>query len=306
MTLATDRLDRASAWQAIASEQSATLRTGKVRTQGVTPFSVGQQIFALTAEPHGGESQPMRRWMPGSLLPNICLLCDQVCTDGANTDLCAHCRCALPWNQYCCSRCALPMDDIQAGRMCKGCSTAPPAFERCVAPLRYEDQPRLWVRRLKFHHGLVEARLLGTLLAEAVLDEYLDPQLPDVLVPVPLSLRRLAGRGHNQALSLATVVGRHVRRPVNRTRTTRVRHGPAQRALSRGARQSNIIGAFASRPWQGERVAVIDDVMTTGATMAALATTLLAAGASEVHAWCATRTPGVRLVLQARDSAHPC
>jgi ComF family protein len=148
----------------------------------------------------------------------------------------------------------------------------------------------LWIRQLKFHHGLVEARLLGTLLADAVQTEYLGQALPDVLVPVPLSLRRLAGRGHNQALSLARIVGRQVRRRVCRRGVRRIRHGPAQRGLSRRARQDNLIGAFTSRPWQGQRIAVIDDVMTTGATLEALATTLLEAGASEVHAWCATRT----------------
>jgi len=155
------------------------------------------------------------------------------------------------------------------------------------------------VHRLKFHQGLLEARLLGTLLADAVLAEYLDDcpgdhqsqPLPDVLVPVPLSLRRLAGRGHNQALSLANVIGSRVSRPVKRRHVRRVRHAVPQSTLSRKARLNNLTNAFASRPWQGERVAVIDDVITTGATLEALARILLAAGASEVHAWCATRTP---------------
>ena len=108
--------------------------------------------------------------------------------------------------------------------------------------MRYQGEARSWVRRLKFHHGLVEARLLGALLAEAVLHGYLDQQLPDALVPFPLSLRRLARRGHNQALSLATTVARYV----NRTRVTRVRHGPSQRGLSREERRRNLTGAFAS------------------------------------------------------------
>jgi ComF family protein len=236
----------------------------------------------------------MHRWIPSGLFPNICLLCDQVCRDGANIDLCVHCRSSLPWNEHCCSGCALPMNDIPGQRLCTDCGIAGPAFQRCVAPLRYQAEARSWVRRLKFHHGLVEARLLGALLAESVLEAYQGQQLPDALVPVPLSLRRLAGRGHNQALSLATIVARYVNRPVDRTRVTRVRHGPSQRGLARKERQRNLVGAFASGPWQGERLAVIDDVMTTGATLAELAATLLAAGASEVHAWCATRTPDVR------------
>lgn len=147
------------------------------------------------------------------------------------------------------------------------------------------------MHRLKFHQGLLEARLLGTLLAEAVVVEYRDQALPDVLVPVPLSLRRLAARGHNQALSLANIIGRRLGRPVKRRHVRRVHHGVPQRTLSRKERLNNLTDAFASRPWQGERVAVIDDVITTGATLEALAGTLLAAGAGEVHGWCATRTP---------------
>jgi ComF family protein len=228
------------------------------------------------------------------LLPHICLLCDQVCAEAAAADLCTHCRASLPWNQRCCIRCAVPLDDTQADDICGECRTAAPPYLRCVAPLRYESHPRIWIQRLKFHHGLVEARLLGTLLAESVGFAYRQDQLPDVIVPVPLSMRRLARRGHNQALGLASVVGRHLHLPVNRTRVTRTRHGPTQRTLTRDVRQANLEDAFGSRPWRGERIAVIDDVMTTGATVKAVADTLLNAGASEVHAWCATRTPAGR------------
>jgi len=230
-------------------------------------------------------------WISSRLFPHICSLCDQVCDDDAGADLCAHCRASLPWNTRHCARCAVPLEVDGGNGTCSYCLVSPPAFARCVAPLRYEAAPRAWVRRLKFHQGLAEAQLLGTLLADAVLARYLPQQLPDVLVPVPVSLRRLAGRGHNQALSLALVIGRVLNLPVSRRHISRIRHGPAQRALSRTARQRNLTDAFACRPWQGERVAVIDDVMTTGATMQALAVSMLAAGAGEVHAWSATRTP---------------
>lgn len=233
----------------------------------------------------------MGRWMTSRLFPRICLLCDQICSNDTGTDLCVHCHAALPWNVCCCSRCGVPMNLQHGVCTCSRCLASPPAFLRCVVPLRYEAAPRVWVRRMKFHQGLVEARLLGTLLADELRGCYSDEDLPDTLVPVPVSLRRLASRGHNQALSLASIVAHRLRRPVARRGVNRTRHGPAQRALSRAARQHNLKDAFASRPWRGERIAVVDDVMTTGATMQAMATTLLAAGASEVHAWCATRTP---------------
>jgi ComF family protein len=182
--------------------------------------------------------------------------------------------------------------------ICTRCLAQPPAYVRCVVPLRYEAEPLLWVRRLKFHQGLVEARLLGTLLANTVREAYRTDELPDVVVPVPSSWRRLAQRGHNQALTLALVVGKRLQVPVARTAARRARHGPAQRGLSQQARQANLSDAFACRSafdrWRGARIAVLDDVLTTGATAQALATTLLAAGAGEIHVWCATRTPGPR------------
>lgn len=177
-----------------------------------------------------------------------------------------------------------------SGQICTQCQRESPPYVRCMAPLLYADQPGQWVQRLKFHNGMVEGRLLAAILAAAVSRAYAVRELPDLLVPVPLTLRRLARRGHNQALTLALTVGRMVRRPVRRYAARRTDHGPSQRTLDRAARRRALIHAFTSRAWNGERLAIIDDVMTTGTTAAELARALLAAGAGEVHVWCATRT----------------
>ncbi len=160
---------------------------------------------------------------------------------------------------------------------------------RTVAPLLHDGHPRHWVHRLKFHEGMIEGRLLATLLADAVRESYAAENLPGVLVPVPMPPGRLAWRGHNQAATIAAFLGRRLNLPLARRGARRARRSRPQRLLSRAARLKATAGIFASQPWEGETIAVVDDVMTTGATVAELARTLVAAGASEVHAWSATR-----------------
>jgi ComF family protein len=167
-----------------------------------------------------------------------------------------------------------------------------------VAPLRYEGYPQAWVGRLKDHLGMVEGRILGTLLADAAEDLYhnhndLELARPQVLIPVPLTARRLARRGHNQALTLARPVAQRLGVPVLRRAAIRLRPGRRQRGLSRSERLDNPLGNFASRrSWHDTApcIAIVDDVMTTGATATELARILLAAGAGEVHVLSATRT----------------
>lgn len=231
------------------------------------------------------------------LLPGACLLCDGPLPPTADVDLCRHCLDALPWNRSACPRCAEPVaGGAPSGSWCAACIRNPPPFRLTIAPLCYEGFAQLWVRRLKDHLGMVEGRILGTLLADAAHAVYrADARLPrpDLLVPVPLTLGRLARRGHNQALTLARPVATRLGIPIRRTAVVRRRSRP-QRGLGRAARLGNLEGRFAARrrwPDPGPCVAVVDDVITTGATAAALARTLLDAGAREVHVLCAARTP---------------
>lgn len=226
-----------------------------------------------------------------ALLPSICVLCDQRLqpADAAGAQLCRHCHRALPWNQPCCRRCALPLR--APGTRCATCRAAAPPFARVIAPLRFESMVQTWLHALKFHHGVVEGKVLGELLAAAVLLAYPANALPQVVLPVPLSRRRLAWRGHNQALCIAAIVARRLGLNLQRQAVRRARHTPPQAARSRSERQHNLAGAFTSKPWPGTRIAVVDDVMTTGATAAQVARTLLAAGAAEVHVWVPARTP---------------
>jgi predicted amidophosphoribosyltransferase len=203
------------------------------------------------------------------------------------------------------------------GEVCEQCQRRPPPYTHALAPLRYEGWVQTWVRRLKDHLGIVEGRVLGMLMAEAAAREYrlpgtephqsserpiapatlaaaAPPRRPDLIVPVPLSRSRLARRGHNQALTLALPVARRLEIPVLRRAVVRRRSGGYQRGRSRAERLEAATGVFANRiDWRDHApcVAIVDDVLTTGTTVAALCRILLAAGASEVHVIAAARTP---------------
>lgn len=230
------------------------------------------------------------------LVPGSCLLCDQALAPQLDIDLCHFCLDSLPWNHPACRRCAHPWDGgAAAAEPCDECRERPPPFQRAIAPLRYQSPVSGWVHSLKDELGLVSGRVLALLLADAVEAAYGGcAELPDALVPVPLTLRRLARRGHNQALTLALPVARRLGLPVWRFAVRRAGAGPRQRRLRRSARLTNVRDTFTCRvcwPPPGPRLAVVDDVLTTGATAAAVSRTLLAAGAAEVHVWCAARTP---------------
>jgi ComF family protein len=143
---------------------------------------------------------------------------------------------------------------------------------------------------VKFHGRLNHARLLGQMLAQAV-QEHL-PSAAQVLIPVPLHPARLASRGFNQSLEMARVVARVLGLPVDSRCCRRVLHTPPQTGLDEPARRRNIRGAFAAQtplPWR--RVAILDDVVTTGSTVSELALVLRRAGAESVEVWAVARTP---------------
>jgi ComF family protein len=225
----------------------------------------------------------------GLLLPPTCILCGAPGAGGR--DLCAGCAAELPGNLDCCPRCALPFDaPLPPGNICGACQRRPPPFERTLAALRYEAPIPSLVADVKFHGRLNAARLLGQLLADAVLAQVVT--LPQVLLPVPLHPRRLAGRGYNQSMEIARVVGAMLALPVAAGCCHRVLATAPQAGLDERARRGNIRGAFAAQtplPWT--RVAIVDDVVTTGSTASELARVLRRAGAAWVEVWAVARTP---------------
>ena len=219
-------------------------------------------------------------------LPRVCRLCDREIS--WDIDLCAPCERSLAWNSNPCPRCGLPRPAAFTS-LCPQCAGEPPPFTATVAPLLYDGHVRRWVHAAKSGKGLGEARLLSGLLMRAI--AVTEAEIPDGLVPVPLTTARLVRRGHNQAALLAAPLARRLGIAIHRQGLKRAGGGKPQRGLSRGDRARSVRGAFrATRPFDGH-LAIVDDVMTTGATVAHLARTLLDAGAGRVDVWAVARVP---------------
>jgi ComF family protein len=207
------------------------------------------------------------RGFAATLFPPRCCLCD---FPGASLDLdlCEICRADLPWER-----------EPLAG---------------AVVALRYAPPADELIRDLKYRGITPNARVLGVLLAQAV-QEHGAP-MPRLLVPVPLHRARLRERGFNQAAMLARYAGQVLRIPCAPIAMKRVRDTPSQTSMTMEERHRNVRGAFAIHGAAARRrllaaghVAIVDDVMTTGSTLAEMKCALLAAGVRQVDLWAVAR-----------------
>lgn len=219
-----------------------------------------------------------------------CLLCDEP-SDSALA-LCGSCQDELPWLGAQCSVCALPLP--AANQTCGQCLQRLPAFRRVIAPWCYDFPVDSLISRFKHHEKWPFGRLMAELLSQFLHYRY-DEGLPrpDCLLPVPLSRRRLRQRGFNQASMLAHWLGEHLQLAVEPHLLLRTQDTPAQQGLGARARQRNLHQAFAlaaNAPVAGRHLALVDDVLTTGATAQALARLLINAGARQVDVYCLART----------------
>lgn len=231
------------------------------------------------------------RGLLDALLPQHCALCGL--PSGRELPLCLDCAAELPPNDRPCERCALPLPlplplrESRGPRLCGACLAAPPPFDRVRAPWLYGEYLGYLIHRWKYAGDLT----LTPLLAELWLTG--GPPAPvDALVPVPLHWWRQWRRGFNQSELLARQLARRGAPQVASGLIRRTRHTTPQSAAGVGARARNLRGAFTVRgACDNLRLAVIDDVFTTGATAAEVARTLKREGAAHVEVWCLARTP---------------
>ena len=219
----------------------------------------------------------------GLILPELC----QRCGGAHGAGFCRDCRLEFTPNAAPC-------------RVC-GCGPLPDGRRQCdfhdrnwqlacvVAPLLYAPPLEGYVQRLKFARERALGRAFGQLLAEAAAARR---SAVDALVSVPLHPERLLQRGFNQALEIARAVSAVLRVPVLRSGIRRSRATLPQTRSGCAQRYANLEGAFeVRRSLEGRRLAIVDDVITTGATANALAAALYGAGAVHVEAWAVARTP---------------
>ena len=170
----------------------------------------------------------------------------------------------------------------------------PPPHTSALAAVDYDHPWDGLVTQFKFHGALDLAPTLADRLGHAF--EHSGAERPSLLLPVPLSEARLRERGYNQAWELARRLGRRLHCETDAALLLRIKHTPHQLALEPERRAANVRGAFAVEPrrlaeLRGRAVTLVDDVMTTGATLAELSRVLLQAGATQVAVWVVARTP---------------
>ncbi len=215
-------------------------------------------------------------------LDEDCVLCGTGCTAGP---VCRPCAEAMPRLGACCERCAAPLAGVA---QCGPCRNHRFAFDAAIACFEYRFPLDRLVQRFKYSGDLAVGRWLADELARRVAGE---PH-PDLLVAPPLGAARLRERGFNQGLELAKAVGARLTVRCDLFALARVRETAPQARLSRRARFANLRRAFhCRRALEGTHVALVDDVLTTGATAHAIARELKRAGAKRVSVWALARAP---------------
>lgn len=218
-----------------------------------------------------------------TLYPPICLAC-RAATSEAGA-LCSSCWRAMRFiERPFCDRLGTPFEhDLGEGLLSPQAVTDPPVFQRARAVARFEDGPaRRLVHRLKYSDRGELAAPMGAWMARAGADVLAEA---DAITPVPLHARRLWTRRFNQAAALGREIARRAGKPFEPALLRRIKATRSQVGLSREQRVQNMQGAFRAAPAasvQGRRIALVDDVLTSGATANAAARALLRAGAAQV------------------------
>ena len=223
----------------------------------------------------------LSRLQSGPLWWGQCLLCRQDCD--RQTLLCRPCREELPALDSPCPGCALPLTATDAH--CGHCQRRPPPWQRMQVLADFVPPYTRLIHDLKYHQRPLNGRLLGRLLAERAA-----PPLPQAILPVPLHWWRQWRRGYNQAEEIALGVAQVLSIPVETGLLCRIRATASQTQLSRRQRRHNLKDAFRLKPVPYQHVALLDDVITTGATMSELTRLLHRQGVACVEVWAVCRT----------------
>lgn len=228
--------------------------------------------------------------------PPTCVLCGG---DGVmGMDLCGGCHRELPGIGASCHSCGLPLtgawnkagiepENTQA--ICGRCIRRPNNFDRTCCPYAYKEPVDWLIRQLKFHARLPHIKVLGALLRDYLIKTGAD--CPELILPVPMHPGRQRQRGFNQALEIARPLARHFNVPLAMNLCERHLDTAPQTNLPARRRAANIRNAFRLRaPLNAKHIAIVDDVMTTGATANELARLLKRHGAARVQVWVLART----------------
>lgn len=225
-------------------------------------------------------------------LPAHCLLC---ALKSDNKLICLHCQTALIKERTCCQSCALPLSQSQTH--CGDCLTTPHLFTKLHAIDDYQAPYTNLIKGFKYSKQLLNGEALGELLALSLTCNFSKEELTkvDYLLPVPLYKKKQRQRGFNQAQLIAQLLAKKLSIPLLNKAVERVKHTSAQEGLSVKKRKRNLNNAFLLNKEETQKLAgcfivIIDDVVTTGATINSLSSVLLEAGVKRIDVWCICRT----------------
>lgn len=224
------------------------------------------------------------------LLPRLCAGCG-FNSDDPDLGLCSYCRVRLPWLENRCYQCASPLQRPSEVIICDKCKACAPQFNRVCALFDYKAPlPRI-IATLKFGQQLYPAEIFGNLMADAIIDKwYYKQSFPQLIIPIPLHIKRHRERGYNQAAEIAKPISKITNIPLELNACIRHKSTKAQSKLDRAKRLRNLSAAFSVNLGKKyQHVAIVDDVMTTGSTVRAVSQALVAAGVQCVDVWCVCR-----------------
>ncbi|MFT6987477.1 MAG: ComF family protein [Psychromonas sp.] len=224
------------------------------------------------------------------VLPAQCLLCG---LPSHNKLICPYCQKEMLQARVCCQYCGLSLTNSQL--FCGDCVKQKHLFTKLHALASYQPPYPTLIKQLKYEHKLISGELLGQLLADSIASHFSGDQITgfDYLIAVPLHSKKLRQRGFNQAQLIADIVSRQLKIPLLANSVKRNKETQAQEGLSISKRRKNLRAAFTANknsPLQGKHIALLDDVVTTGATIDSLCHCLLAEKVSSITVFCICRT----------------
>jgi len=244
------------------------------------PITIGSQTRSLASK------------VLHALTPYDCILCAENST--THTNLCPTCSQDLPLIKQPCRHCGVETAQSVSPLLCGACTLKKPVFHQCVAVMSYASPADKLISQFKFNANFAAGLALGEILAQEFKRHCECHGYPDVIVPIPLHQARLQERGFNQALELAKQLSFLTGTPVLNKVLTRIKNTLPQTEIKRaGLRKSNLKKAFACIDLHNEagvkHIALVDDVVTTGATLSEAARALFIGGAEKVDCFCVAR-----------------
>ena len=222
------------------------------------------------------------------LFPRICCICRL--DSYVNIELCWLCKNSLPVIKDRCYQCGLILQAENEHILCAECSYEKPFYDCLHSLYPYETPIDKLILDLKFKKNFINAKVLASLLVPGVQEWYKNKNLPQVVIPMPLHIKRLKQRGFNQVIEFLRPAAKELKISIDSTLCERVVFTRPQAVLNRQHRKTNLKWVFKiTKSNAYQHVAIVDDVVTTGSTVAALAAALKKSGVELVDVWCLAR-----------------